>query len=32
MRHSIPRNAAHDVATLWAESQTRGGDAIHDED
>src|SRR5438067_657274 len=32
MRHSIPPEAAHDVATLWAGSQTAAGAAIHDEE
>jgi len=31
MRHSIPRKVAHDIAMLWAGSQTKIGAAIHDE-
>jgi hypothetical protein len=31
MRHSIPRKAAQNVATLWAGSQTKDGAAIHRE-
>jgi hypothetical protein len=32
MRHSIPREAAHDVATSWGGSSTHSGAANHDEE